>query len=245
MLRLPRVEYEGAVYHVTVRMAGHAWETGRGLDPSVCLFRDDAERERFVEQLRGYRWSSYQAYAGKVKPPPWLACDPILAFFPGGSVEQRRKYRGFVEDALGEAEVEDQSAFGTTALAIGGDAFVDWIREKLIERGRDSKCAADTALRRHAEVVPAEDVLRVAARILEVHPSAFEERRRNSDLRGVAAHALCRFAGLTQREAAAVLGMNTGAAVGQQLQRLRNRVCSDPHLRDRLESLETSLHTSR
>ena len=28
-------------------------------------------------------------------------------------------------------EVEDQSAFKTTALAIGGDPFVDWIREKL------------------------------------------------------------------------------------------------------------------
>lgn len=346
MPRMPRVEYEGAIYHVTVRMAGHAWETGRGLAPSVCLFRDDAERERFVEQLGervaaydirlyawclmlthfhlyletpranlgrfmhslqtaytvysnlrrqrhgplvgrykakpvegdsyhlglsryvhlnpvrtaaalkrpvterlrrlgDYRWSSYQAYAGRVKPPPWLACDPILAFFSGGSVEQRRKYRGFVEDALGEGEVEDQSAFRTTALAIGGDAFVDWIREKLIERGRDSKCAADTALRRHAEVVPVEDVLRVAARILQVHPSAFEERRRNSDLRGVAAHALCRFAGLSQREAAAELGMKTGAAVGQQLQRLRQRVCTDTHLRNRLASLEAALCVSR
>ena len=55
---MPRVEYAGAIYHVTVRMAGHAWETGRGLDPSACLFRDDAERERFVEQL-GERVEAY------------------------------------------------------------------------------------------------------------------------------------------------------------------------------------------
>ena len=89
---------------------------------AASLKRPVTERLR---QLRDYRWSSYQAYTGKVKPPPWLACDPILAFFSGGAAEQRRKYRRFVEDALGEAEVEDQSAFRTTALAIGADAFVD------------------------------------------------------------------------------------------------------------------------
>jgi hypothetical protein len=52
------VEYEGAIYHVTVRMVGHGWETGRGLDASVCLFRDDRERERFLEQL-GERVDAY------------------------------------------------------------------------------------------------------------------------------------------------------------------------------------------
>jgi len=48
MPRMPRVEYAGAIYHVTVRMIGHAWETGQALDRSVCLFRDDQERERFL-----------------------------------------------------------------------------------------------------------------------------------------------------------------------------------------------------
>ena len=55
---MPRVEYEGAIYHVTARMAGHAWETGRGLTPAACLFRDDAERERFIDQL-GDRVAAY------------------------------------------------------------------------------------------------------------------------------------------------------------------------------------------
>jgi hypothetical protein len=32
-------------------MVGHGSETGRGLDASVCLFRDDRERERFLKQL--------------------------------------------------------------------------------------------------------------------------------------------------------------------------------------------------
>ena len=58
MPRLPRVEYAGAICHVTVRMVGHAWETGRTLDGNVCLFRDDEERERFIEQL-GERVEAY------------------------------------------------------------------------------------------------------------------------------------------------------------------------------------------
>ena len=51
MPRMPRVEYAGAIYHITVRMAGHAWDTGCGVNPSVCLFRDDAERVWFIDQL--------------------------------------------------------------------------------------------------------------------------------------------------------------------------------------------------
>jgi hypothetical protein len=46
MLGLPRVEYADAIYLVTVRMIGHAWESGRTLDRRVCLFR----------------WSSYRAH---------------------------------------------------------------------------------------------------------------------------------------------------------------------------------------
>ena len=55
---MPRVEYEGAIYHVTVRMVGHAWETGRESARSTCLFRDDEERERFLDQL-GKRVEAY------------------------------------------------------------------------------------------------------------------------------------------------------------------------------------------
>ena len=56
-------------------------------------------------------------------------------------------------------------------------------------------------------MAPVDRVLRVTVEVLGVAPAALKERRRNSDLRGVAARLLCRQAGLTHREAAAVLGM--------------------------------------
>ena len=45
MARHLRVEYPGAIYHVTCRMVGD-WRKEKSL-----LFRDDADRERFIEQL--------------------------------------------------------------------------------------------------------------------------------------------------------------------------------------------------
>ena len=51
MPRMPRVERGGAIYHVTVRMVGHAWETGQEQNRQAGLFRDDEERERFLGQL--------------------------------------------------------------------------------------------------------------------------------------------------------------------------------------------------
>ena len=66
-------------------------------------------------------------------------------------------------------------------------------------------------------VVPVDRVLAVTAHVMGVVPEALKAlkalkaRRRNSDLRGVAAHLLCRQAGLTQREVAGVLGMRSGS----------------------------------
>ena len=45
MARHLRVEYPGAIYHVTCRMVG-SWRTEK-----TYLFKDDADRERFLDQL--------------------------------------------------------------------------------------------------------------------------------------------------------------------------------------------------
>ena len=51
MARHLRVEYPGAIYHVTCRMVGDGAVGGTGWTPDKCLFRDDADRERFLERL--------------------------------------------------------------------------------------------------------------------------------------------------------------------------------------------------
>ena len=55
MARHLRVEFPGAIYHVTCRMIGESVPRA-GLDgavwaPECCLFRDDADRVRFLDRL--------------------------------------------------------------------------------------------------------------------------------------------------------------------------------------------------
>ena len=52
MARRPRVEFEGAIYHVTARIVGD--RAGRGVEgsrPSDWLFRDERDHEAFMERL--------------------------------------------------------------------------------------------------------------------------------------------------------------------------------------------------
>ena len=54
MARQLRVEYPGAIYHVTCRMLGDTPSPGyggTGWCPERCLFRDDADRVRFLDRL--------------------------------------------------------------------------------------------------------------------------------------------------------------------------------------------------
>ena len=342
MARQPRVEYPGAVYHVTVRIVGDAWETGSELSPAACLFRDDRERERFLDQLAervetytirlyaytlmlshyhlyletpqanlgrfmhslntaytvysnlrrqrhghlvgrykakpvegdsyhlslsryvhlnpvrikatdrlapeekqrrllAYRWSSYPFYIGRQKVPDWLSCDPVLALCGRGGSRARAAYRRFVETGLTERDEEFEALLKGPSYGVGGGTFLKWVQEQMTELGRHSKHPEDVSLRHEAPAIPAEEALRIAAQTLGVDRAAFNERRRNSVLRGIGARVLCRHAGLTQRSAAAVLGVRTGAAVGLQLRAIEVRLQHDSRLRRQVVALERTL----
>jgi len=191
--------------------------------------------------LRSYRWSSYWAYVGQEKAPEWLAQGPVLVFCGRTLPEQHRQYARFVESGLGRSGAEDEGPIKASPFAVGGMAFIDRIRALLMESSRRTRNPEDTALRVKAPVFPAERILEVVANGLRVDPADLKKRHRNSDLRGIAARMLCRHAGLTQRQAAAVLDIGTGAAINKQLLRLETRLRQDAGLRRRIEAIESRL----
>lgn len=73
----------------------------------------------------------------------------------------------------------------------------------------------------------------------------FQQRRRKSSLRRVAARFLCRYAGLTQREVTDVLKIGTGAAISCQLRKLAVDLEKDRRLRRRVEQTEERLEGLR
>ena len=66
-------------------------------------------------------------------------------------------------------------------------------------------------------------------------------RRRDSGFRAVASRMLCKYGGLTQRDAASVLGVKTGVAVSCQLKKLKALLETDQSMRRLVERREKRL----
>jgi len=197
------------------------------------------------EYLNRYPWSSYGAYVGRDEVPKWLSCDPILALCAREKTRRRRSYRRFVEGLLGKEDEELLDLMKDSSYGIGGEDFQEWVKGQMIERGRGIKDPEDVSLRREEVILDPEHVLAVTAEALGTDRSEFCERRRSSALRGAAARMLCRYAGLTQREAAKVLEIGTGAAVGRQMRRLEEQLSENRSLQRKITAIERTLDKAR
>ena len=180
--------------------------------------------------LTAYPWSSYRAYIGRVKAPPLLECEPVLAMMPGKKPARRGNYRQFVEAGLAETDEEFTAVLKASRLAIGGETFRNRVRDMHYALIHGSERPEDAALRRVSPLVDAETVMRVVCRHFGVERESVLRRQRGTPLRPVVARCLCRYAGLAQRDAALVLGLRTGVAISQQLSRLTARLAKDRRL---------------
>ena len=189
--------------------------------------------------LNSYRWSSYRAYIGREKAPEWLEPLPILSQCGSKCSNQRKAYRAFVE---GSIEARDEAlidALSGTWPGIGDESFLGWVKEQYIEQAKAYRNAEDVRLRKERVGVEPETVLRAVAEGVEV--GAFQLRRQNSMLRAIGSQMLAKYAGLTQREIAGQLGISSGAAVGQQQQKLREALPHDRKLRRQLSKIKKAL----
>ncbi len=89
-------------------------------------------RAGMTNEPEEYRWSSYQYYAGKGKPPKWLTIEFILGYFGGRTAIARKKYRDFVYALMGE-EYESPLKKAVAGTLLGGKEFIDEIKEKYLK----------------------------------------------------------------------------------------------------------------
>jgi hypothetical protein len=115
-------------------------------------------------------------------------------------------------------------------LAIGGDEFQERVQGLYAELIDAAGRPEDAALRRVETVLSADQVLHELARRLTCERVDFTRRSKGTIYRPFAARNLTRYAGLTQRAAADVLGVGTGVAVSLQLRRFEQRVAENPKL---------------
>ena len=165
----------------------------------------------------------------------------MLAMMDVPKAQRPREYRRFVEAGIADTDQELRRILSASPLAVGPQAFVQWVRRLHDGLSRKQHRPEDIAMRRQARRLPAERVLAIVCRRLGVDRRAVRRRQRGSPLRPVAARMLCRHAGLTQREAAELLDLSTGAAVSLQLKKLAQATTASRKLRTQLAAIEEAI----
>jgi len=177
------------------------------------------------EALRAYEWSSYRRYIGLAPVPPWLIREPLLAVLPGAGEPQSR-YRRYVENGLRRPDEAFREELEQSPLALGPPEFRERILREHEGRGRARR--EDSSLR-HVRVLESTAlVLQEACGVLGLRPSDIRVRRREGRDRGIVALALIRRCGLTERAAAAELGLSTGSAVSYLVRQVKARCRVEP-----------------
>jgi hypothetical protein len=185
------------------------------------------------DYLLGYRWSTYRSYVGLEARWSWVDYGPMQALVEELGVS----YREYVESGLGSNDEEFQALYQQARLSVGSEVFAEQVREEHEQRSRSARRPEDVALRRVSAVRSTAEVLKTVASLFGISEEELRRRSRDSKARGAAAWALVRHAGLTQRGAAEVLGIGSGAAVSQQLTNWRLAVQNE----ERLSQIQTEL----
>lgn len=200
--------------------------------------RDVKERLRY---LRGYRWSSYPRYLGR---PLWGFVDerPLLAMRGGRDMARRRAaFRQFVEGGIADKDEDFMELMKRSPWGIGDEAFRDRMQDLYGRAVGRHKRLEDVSLRRVGLRHSAGKVVKVCCGCLGVEEKEIRRRRRESWVRPVVAWALGRYAGLTQREIANIIGVSTGKAVSVQQVRLKEGVQEDRRLTKVISALTKAM----
>lgn len=197
-------------------------------------------RER-IEYLRRYRWSTYPSYIGKAERLTFVEYGPMLSLMRVKKSREGKEYRKFVEAGLAGTDEEWKQAMKESRLGVGGEDFRRWVWDQHTDLWKGRRKKEDVLLRREPQRVGSEEVLKVVAEEFGVAKGRIRERQRGSWIRPVAARMLCRHAGMTQREVAETLNLNTGAAVSAQMRRLDTEIAGNQSLRRQLDRIDATL----
>lgn len=206
----------------------------------IKALKNKPVRER-VQILRNYPWSSYRSYIGKGKSLEFLNYGPILEMMGRPRKRQSAVYRRFVESGISDIDAAFIETKKRSRLCIGSDEChkrMDAYYQKMIE-SFDKK--EDVSFRRASKVNSVEEVLSVVCEVLQVEPEALTRRSKDSIIRPVAAKVLCQYGGLTQRQAAEIVGVRSGVAVCLQIRKVDELMKKDRCLRRHLAEIEELL----
>ena len=178
---------------------------------------DPAERRK---RLRGWRWSSYPAYAGLVKAPAWLSEEQILGELGGRVGECRLSYRRFVEEGL-LREIENPLEAVSWQAVLGREDFLQRIKDRLAGRKEHYELPALRQLRRRPEVTSILEGVAKAYRCSR--EQLLEQGRKGNEPRAVAMVLVWDCCGMRLREIGELFGGTGYTAIAQMIARTKEK----------------------
>lgn len=189
-------------------------------------------RAGMVNMVEEYHWSSYQSYIGMRKDEQWLETGYVLGYFGSGKSTARKKYRKYVEEAVGKA-VDDPSKLVYASTILGGASFISWVQNLIKEEIKGSKKKKDVPALKGLAGKPSLD------RIQEVVTNMA-----GSDSRMI--KKMCLYvsqciAGYSLSEIGERCGME-GAAVSQSNRRFKEKITRDEKIKRLLDEIKAMLN---
>ena len=176
-----------------------------------------------LAKLRGHGWSSYPAYAGYAPKPEWLTCGELWRR-NGDGKDAKAEYRRCLEDCLRQGVEEGAFARITSAVAVGGAAFVERLRRKVPPSAR-----SDTNARAWRRLLPFGEVVKAVETVKGEEWASFADRKGDCG-RDLALYVARMNCGLSVPELAALAGTEPAAA-SKAIQRMRKRLSGDRKLK--------------
>jgi hypothetical protein len=201
---------------------------GVGAEPQLV-----AER---LARLRRYRWSSYRAYIGAGRTPPWLECETVLLLQGGGRGERRERYRRYTEETVREGLCESPWQRLEAGVALGSGRFVQRIGKQLCGDRREQP-----GLRRLQGAPPLEKVIAVVERVRGERWSSFRDRYGDWG-RDLVLYLGRKRSGMKLRELGQAAGGIDYVSVSMAVKRFAGRVEKDRNLRGLLAQATAHLN---
>ena len=187
-------------------------------------------RTGMVKDLREYPWASYPYYIGLKKSPSWLETGYILGYFGQEEGRAQRKYKGYVEEAVG-VEIKNPltAVFGSTFL--GSQGFINQVRQRL-KILKDPDTRNIPVLKALVERPSLEEIKKRVGDMVEPKDPLFKK---------FCIHISHRYGGFSLKGIGRFYNMKE-SAVSQASRRFKQTIMEKPSLRKLLRQIVTKLN---
>ncbi len=194
-------------------------------------------RAGIVKNPKGYAWSSYKAYIGKIKRPEWLETQWLLSRFGRKKREAEEQYRIFVE-TVDHKQLENPEKDLTGGFILGSGEFVKRVKETFVDPREEGKEIPHlTFLKRTIKTETIIDT--VGSEFGCTRAKILEKGRQGNLARDMAIYLARDLSGESAQSLGAYFGGISGAGITMRYKCMSEKAVESRRLRGRLKKIRS------